>query len=106
MEIKFFRGNNHKARFRFTKFTGKPEKMYFTVKCSQKYKRLQKTLGDGIELIDGWYVITFVPEDTNDIDCSLEMTYDIEIIVDGEVYTIEKNAFTLQEENTRPEDEV
>ena len=106
MTIKFVRGNDHEVRFRFKTFTGKIEKMYLTVKCSKKYKRLQKTLGNGIELIEGWYVITFVPADTNGIDCSLDMIYDIEIIVGGKRKTIKKDKFILIEEVTSPEDEV
>lgn len=106
-EIKFFRGNYHQIRFKFKTYTGTPEKIYLTVRCEKGYKQLHKRLGNGIELVDDWYVITFLPEDTNDIDCSLDMTYDIEIVVDNKKpFTIKKDKFTLLEENTRPEDEV
>ena len=105
-EISFFRGNYHQIKFKFKTFEGTPEMIYLTVRCEKRYKQLHKRLGDGIELVDGWYVITFDPEDTNNIDCTLEMTYDIEIVVDDKPFTIKKDKFILLEENTRPEDEV
>lgn len=106
MIIKFFRGNDHEVKFRFKNFTGTIEKMYFTVKCAAGKVRLQKTIGNGIEKVDDWYVITFVPADTNDIQCYLKMFYDIEIVVGGKVKTVAKNSFVLEEKVTRPEDEV
>lgn len=105
-KIEFFRGNYHETRFKFKTFTGIPEMIYFTVRCEKRYKRLHKRLGKGIEQVGDWFVITFLPEDTNDIDCSLEMTYDIEIVVDDKPFTIKKDKFKLLEEDTRPEDEV
>lgn len=106
MKISFFRGDHHEVKFKFTKYTGTPEKIYLTVKCGCKIKRLQKKLNDGIEYKDGWYVITFKPEDTNNLSCALNMVYDIEIIVDGKPYTVAKNEFEITEDVTTPDDEV
>jgi hypothetical protein len=106
MEISFTRGDTHKEKFRFKTYTGSVDNMFFTVKCENKYIRVTKKLGQGIELIDGWYHLTFKPEDTDGIDCSLNMKYDIEIIVQGEKYTIQKGNFLLDEDVTTPECEV
>lgn len=106
MKIKFFRGNDHEVKFKFKTFTGTVDKMYLTTRCEKRIARLRKSLGNGITKDDEWYTVTFVPADTNDIDCSLKMTYDIEIIVNGKTYTVKKDRFILLEENTRPEDEV
>lgn len=106
MEIKFFRGNDHEVKFRFPKFNGSIEKVYFTVKCGCKIKRLQKTLGNGIELVDDYYVVTFLPDDTENLMCDLAMKYDIKIITNGKKYTVHKNVFKLEEEVTTSKDEV
>ena len=106
MIIQFTRGDNHQVRFKFKSFTGTIDKMYFTVKCQLDRARIQKKLGDGIEYKDGWYTITFVPEDTDGLICGTPMKYDIEIIVDGEKYTIKKDKFILDEDVTTPAEEV
>lgn len=106
MEIRFYRGDNHQEKFRFKTFTGTIDKIYFTVKCVNKYPKIQKRLGDGIELIDGWYYITFLPSDTDKLSCDLKMEYDIEIIVSGKKYTVQKGSFILEEDVTTPDCEV
>ena len=105
MIIQFIRGDNHQVRFKFKTFTGVIDKMYFTVKCQLDRVRIQKKLGDGIKYENGYYTIFFVPEDTNGLMCT-EMRYDIEIIVNGETYTIMKNQFILEEDVTTPKEEV
>lgn len=106
MEIKFFRGDDHQVRFRFTKYKGSIEKMYFTVKDNLREVVLAKTLGKGIEFDGEWYTITFVPDDTDDLQFWMELTYDIQIIVQGKKHTIKKDMFTLEEDITRPAEEV
>lgn len=106
MKISFFRGDNHEVKFRFPNFNGTIDKIYLTVKCSEKKTRLQKKLNDGIKLEDNYYVATFVPEDTNDLPCYLKMVYDIEIITGGKKYTVIKDEFEIQEDVTLPENEV
>lgn len=106
MNISFLRGDDHQEKFRFKNFTGTIEQVFFTVKCINKYPRIKKKLGNGIELIDGWYYITFLPEDTDGLDCSLEMVFDIQIITDGKKYTVEKGTFVLEEDITTPDCEV
>lgn len=108
MIIKFYRGDNHKVRFRFTKYTGEVEKMYFTVKDELRNVILAKKLGDGSFEKDeeGWYVIKFVPEDTDNLPFWKDLIYDIQIIVEGEKYTIKKDIFKLEEDVTRPTEEV
>ena len=107
MEIKFFRGNFHQTKFKFKNFTKNLDKVYFTVRCENRELRLAKRLGAGIEKEGEYYVITFKPDDTNDIPCWLKMTYDIEIFVDKDKpLTVAKDRFILEEENTRPTEEV
>lgn len=104
MIISFFRGNDHEVKFKFKTFTGAIEKMWLTVKCQQKIKRLQKTLGNGIELVNGYYVVTFVPKDTDELPCDLELVYDIEIQTGGKIFTAAKNTFEVKEDVTTPKD--
>lgn len=104
--IEFYRGDNHQVKFQFKSFTGKIDEMYFTVKCEQKYPRVKKCLGNGIELIDDWYNVFFVPEDTDGIDCSLTMKYDIQIITGGKKFTVQTGEFNLLEDITTPDCEV
>ena len=106
MDISFTRGDDHQIKFKFKNFTGTIEKMWFTVKCKNKYVRVQKKLGDGIELIDGKYVVTFVPKDTEGLFCDIEMVYDIQIITGGKKYTVLKGEFILDEDVTTPDCEV
>lgn len=106
MEIRFYRGDDHQEKFRFKTFTGIIEELYFTVKCKNKYPRIKKKLGNGIELIDDWYYITFLPSDTDKLLCDLEMEYDIEIITSGKKYTVQKGTFILEEDITTPDCEV
>lgn len=104
--MNFIRGDNHQEKFRFKTFTGNIKMIYFTVKCKNKYPRIKKRLGDGIELVEGWYIIDFKPEDTDELSCDLTMEYDIEIITEGNKYTVQKGSFTLEEDVTTPDCEV
>ena len=107
MDIKFYRGDNHIVKFKFKAFTGKIDNIFLTVKCEQRTSRVQKKLDDGITLKeDGWYYVEFVPEDTDGLDCTLKMTYDIQIITDGLKYTVHKGLFILKEDITTPDCEV
>lgn len=106
MEIRFLRGDDHQEKFRFKTFNGSIEDMFFTVKCINRYTRIKKRLGDGIELIDDWYNLTFIPSDTDNLSCDLEMEYDIQIITNGKKYTVLKGIFTLEEDITTPDCEV
>ncbi len=106
MTINFVRGDYHQIRFKFKSYSGSIDAMYLTVKCEQKIPRIRKKLGDGIELVDGWYVVTFEPKDTNEISCSLNLMYDIEIFVGDKPFTIMKDQFLLEEDITTPKEEV
>lgn len=106
MEIKFFRGDNHQEKFKFKTFTGAIKEIFFTVKCENGYPRIKKRLNKGIELIDNWYYITFLPSDTDNLPCDVGMKYDIEIIVGDEKYTVQKGDFILEEDVTTPDCEV
>lgn len=106
MEIKFIRGDNHQIRFRFKNFEGNIENMFLTVKCQNKYTRITKKLNTDIIYKDGWYNVEFLPSDTDGLDCSLNMEYDIEIITDSKKYTVLKDKFVLTEDITTPECEV
>lgn len=106
MIIRFFKGNDHQTEFKFPKFNGEISEIYFTVKCMTGTKRIQKKLNHGITLENGYYVITFVPDDTKDISCDLDMKYDIKIITGGKKYTVIKDKFILDDVVTDIEDEV
>lgn len=106
MEINFFRGNDHQERFRFKTFTGEIEKMYFAVKCKNKHIRIKKSLDNGIEFADDWYVVTFVPSDTENLPCDLEMVYGIKIVTNGKKYTVQKGAFNIEDEVVTSDCEV
>ena len=106
MTIEFFRGDDHQEKFKFKTFTGVIDEIYFTVKCEHKYPRIKKKLKDGIEFVDGWYYLTFIPSDTECIDCNLKMQYDIQIITNGKKYTVQKGEFVLLEDVTTPDCEV
>lgn len=105
-EIKFIRGDNHQIKFKFKTQIDIIDEIYFTVKCEHKYPRIKKSLKNGIELIDGWYNIFFVPTDTDNIDCSLTMKYDIQLITGGKKFTVQKGDFILEEDITTPDCEV
>lgn len=105
-EIKFFRGDDHETKFKFTKYNGPVDKMYFTVRDEERIVRMTKQLDNGITKDGEYYVITFVPDDTNSLPFGLIMLYDIEIIVNGKTYTIAKDMFTVDEDVTRPTEEV
>ena len=106
MVIKFYRGDDHSVKFRFLNFNGTIDEIYFTIKNQKKETILHKRLKDGIDIVDDYYVINFVPNDTDNIDIYLEMEYDIQIVVDNKKYTIAKNKFILDEDITTPENEV
>lgn len=106
MDIRFFRGDDHKVRFKFKNFTGPIEKMYFTVKCTNGRPRIQKKLHNGISEDNGIYCIEISPSDTDNLPCTLDMVYDIEIITGGEKKTVAKGAFNIEEDVTTPDCEV
>lgn len=106
MEIKFFRGDYHQTKFKFKTYKGPIDKMYFTVKCEERVVRIAKKLDDGITKDGDYYVITFEPEDTNNLPGGITMVYDIEIFVNDKPFTICKDKFTIDEDVTRPSEEV
>lgn len=106
MNISFYRGDDHKVRFKFKNFTGAIDKMFFTVKDTNRVARIKKQLDNGISFYEGYYCIEFSPEDTDELPCYLDMIYDIEIIVGGEKKTVAKGKFILEEDVTTPDCEV
>lgn len=106
MEIKFFRGDDHQTRFKFINYSGPIDTVYFTVRNDYRELAITKSLGNGIEKSGDYYVITFTPEDTDKLSVFSEMTYDIEIIINGKKYTVAKDDFILEEDITRPTEEV
>lgn len=106
MFISFYRGDNHREKFRFKSFKGNIDNVFFTVKCKNRIPRIKKKLNDGIEFKEGWYCIEFIPSDTDELECNQEMVWDIEIIVNGEKYTVKTGTFLLKEDITTPDCEV
>ena len=105
-EIKFFRGDYHEVKFKFKSYTGDVNKVYFTVKCEERLVRIAKSLDKGITKDGEWFIITFLPDDTNNLSIGLDMIYDIQIIINDKPLTIAKGAFVLEEDVTRPAEEV
>lgn len=86
------------------------EHVYFTVKENKSDNAkavLQKTIDDMQFDEDGYYHITLLPDDTNDLQIKT-YPYDIEVkIGDDYVQTINKEEeFKVVRDYTRPEDEV
>ena len=105
-EIKFFRGDYHETKFKFKTYTGPVDKIYFTVRDEERIVRMTKQSDNGIKKEGEYYVIVFEPEDTNNLPFGLVMVYDIEIMVNGKPFTIAKDKFTIDEDVTRPTEEV
>lgn len=106
MYIKFYRGDNFELKFKFKNLETVVDKMYFTVKNKKGDVLIKKKLNDGISLIDGYYLITFLPEDTDGMVCEDGMVYDISIIIEGSKHTVLKGKFILEEDVTTPDCEV
>ena len=95
MNIRYYRGDDHEIRFKFKSFTGKIDDVHFIVKDLNKSIKIEKKVGNGINLIDGWYHIIFKPQDTINLDDS-KMIYDIRVIIDGLIYTVKRGYFKLK----------
>lgn len=95
-----------KRQFESTKedITQKPDKMYMTFKRNEYEEDyvLQKKLSDGSITYneeDHYYYLTLKPEDTNSLDYG-SYVFDIEVIKDGIVKTIQFGKMTITREIT------
>lgn len=108
--MKMTRGDTKKFKFkRQTKdgqvITNLPSKMYITFKKHDYLKEFvfQKRLDEGITYNNetNYYHVVINPEDTCDLHCGCkELYYDIEILVNDEVKTINKGVLEIETDIT------
>ena len=82
--------------------------IYFSVKkyASDTDYLIQKTLESGIELDEGRYVVTILPEDTENLPAPRDYPYDIEITLNsGDVITLVEGKLSVLTDITRHLDE-
>ena len=90
---------------------GMDEQEFDSIKftCKKNYTDttpvFQKTLGDGIsEVKDGRYVVRIAPEDTENVALG-DYLYDLEMRVNGDVFTILRGKLRIVYDITREETE-
>lgn len=79
------------------------ESAYFSCKLSAKDQEyiFQKTLGNGISMVEmGKYRVRVAPEDTVNLACK-SYRYDLQIGVNGDVFTVLKGELTISDDITR-----
>lgn len=88
--IEFYRGDTYSRDFTITGWSLPISKIYFTVKedIEKKSFALQKTLGNGITLVEEdeekkTYNLTICCTDTDDMKVDTDYTFDIEIHSEG-----------------------
>lgn len=86
--FEFYRGDTYSRDFTIVGYTSPIDKVYFTVKENVEDKKpvLQKTLGNGIALVDEdeetnsrTYNLTICCVDTDNLKADYDYTFDIEI---------------------------
>lgn len=90
MNIRYYRGDDHKITFRFKNLTTEPEDIIFEVKDIYGSTKIKKTLDDGIDFVNEYYHIILKPEDSLKIESNRRMIYYIKIVVNGLTYTVKK----------------
>lgn len=100
--FEFYRGRTYSRDFTLTEWSLPVSKVYFTVKENEEYKNavLQKTLGNGIKLVDDengvkTYNILIDATDTDHMKADYDYVFDVTIHsegTDGDV--IKENAIT------------
>lgn len=90
MNIKYYKGDDHKITFRFKNLPTNPEDIIFEVKDIHGSTKIKKKLGDGIDFINDYYHIMLKPEDSLKIESNRKMIYIIKIIINGITYTVKK----------------
>ncbi len=97
--MEFCKGNTFKFRFKRKDILGniiteKATNVWFTVKINHNTEKIliQKTLEEGSIIFgdDYYYHVVINPEDTLNLDYGIYV-YDIQIDVDGEIYTLKKD---------------
>lgn len=121
MNWEFYIGDTYERNFAILKYTSDIDQMYFSVKKSDEDKSviLQKTLDDGITIVDDSvvdgvrrreYQLWIDADDTEDLKVDTEYPFDIQIITEKEdtdiKQTIIKGTVTLSAATTRKWNEV
>ena len=88
------------------------ESAYFTIRDTLKDDSeilVEKSLGNGISLVEydaendiRKYIIRVAPDDTKDLQ-SGTYYYDLEVGLNGDVFTVMKGTFTIEQDSTRHE---
>lgn len=114
MNLEFARGDNVEFLIELQNSNGEQiilqedDKLYMTVKKNSRDEEavFQKKLGNGIEKTEeGKYLITILPEDTNNLDYG-EYGYDIQLITGTKKKTLGIYTINLTEEYTHVGNEV
>lgn len=111
MFIEFPRGDHKSLTITVSGYAGTIEQIYFTLKdkASSDKALLHKKIGNGIEYSDevGKYVITFLPEDTDNLEMDKLYGYDCEVVAEkGRLKKTFVGQFYLTKEYTHKKDEV
>lgn len=113
MDFEFPRGDTFILKFRLRDKAGNilvigaNDKLYLTCKESPNSTNVlfQKTIGNGIELDDDYYVVTIEPDDTTNLNYTT-YGFDIELKTStGIVSTLKVGSITLTDEYTFKGDE-
>ena len=90
-------------------FTNQFDEIYFTVKKTYRDRNylFQKRLSNGgiVNVGEGKYQFTIMPEDTNNLDFG-EYMFDIELVIEGQMKKTFTGRLRLTEESTHATNEV
>ena len=100
--FEFYRGRTYQRDFTISEWSLPISKVYFTVKENTEFKKpiLQKTLGDGITLVDDengikTFSLLIDATDTDHMKTEFDYTFDIAIHSEYEDgYVVKENAIT------------
>ena len=95
MNIRYYKGDDHKISFKFSNLTGEIQDIIFEAKYIDESITIKKKLGDGIDFANDWYHIILKPEDTLKIPRYKKMIYDIKIIINNLTYTVKRGYMKL-----------
>lgn len=104
--INMVRGDTLAFGMEFTDLEQDLESAYFSAKKNydDTETAFQKSLGDGIEKVsDGVYRVRLAPSDTADLDAG-KYYYDLQIGVNGDIYTIMYGVINLYPDVTTSSD--
>lgn len=101
--IRMYRGDTLAFNMEIEGLQSDLDNAYFSCKASYSEESyiFQKTLGDGITMIDtGVYFVRVAPEDTNNIEPG-RYYYDLQLCVGEDVYTVLSGVLEIDHDVTR-----